>query len=146
MAKQLKSAFVDDAAHSVGLNSLTPDTLYHYRVMSTDANGKTFISGDGTFVTAPINIVGISVRYSNVRRLTDGSYAVDVTIRNGGPDEAFNASLDVADLSNLKTGNVTYAKSPFLPKALSLGYQSECNRHLIFPRFRGRFRYANTTG
>jgi hypothetical protein len=37
--------------HSVDLSGLTGDTLYHYRVHSTDASGNLATSLDGTFVT-----------------------------------------------------------------------------------------------
>ncbi len=38
--------------HSVRLYELTPDTTYHYRVISsTDTNGPYYYSGDYTFVT-----------------------------------------------------------------------------------------------
>lgn len=38
--------------HQVVLNSLTPSTLYHYRVISSDANGNQAVSGDNLFTTA----------------------------------------------------------------------------------------------
>ncbi len=39
--------------HSVQLSGLTPDTLYHYRVRSTDDCGLETVSGDYTFSTLP---------------------------------------------------------------------------------------------
>jgi hypothetical protein len=37
--------------HSITLNNLTPDTLYHFQVSSTDAYSYTATSGDSTFST-----------------------------------------------------------------------------------------------
>ena len=39
-------------AHSTEVTGLATATLYHYRVISTDANGNTTTSADGTFTTA----------------------------------------------------------------------------------------------
>jgi subtilisin family serine protease len=39
-------------SHSVSLSGLTANTLYHYRVNSTDASNNTATSGDFTFTTA----------------------------------------------------------------------------------------------
>ncbi len=44
--------------HTVKLTSLTPDTLYHYRVCSTDASGNEAVSSDNTFATLPLVITG----------------------------------------------------------------------------------------
>src|SRR2546422_1167967 len=41
------------AAHSVALSVLTPGTLYHYRVRSSDAAGNPAVSADFTFLTLP---------------------------------------------------------------------------------------------
>ncbi len=41
------------ASHSQQLTSLTPSTLYHYRVRSHNAAGVATVSGDYTFTTAP---------------------------------------------------------------------------------------------
>jgi hypothetical protein len=38
--------------HSQALSGLSPSTVYHYRVRSTDAAGNTAVSGDATFATA----------------------------------------------------------------------------------------------
>jgi phosphodiesterase/alkaline phosphatase D-like protein len=37
------------------LSGLTPDTVYHYRVKSTNRNGQTITSGDYTFTTQPFS-------------------------------------------------------------------------------------------
>ena len=41
-------------SHSVPLSGLTANTLYHYRVKSTDAASNTATSGDFTFTTSPV--------------------------------------------------------------------------------------------
>ena len=38
-------------SHSVTLSSLAANTIYHYRVISTDVSGNTATSSDQTFVT-----------------------------------------------------------------------------------------------
>ena len=43
------------ASHSQTLTGLSPNTLYHYRVRSSDANGERSISADYTFATTPIS-------------------------------------------------------------------------------------------
>jgi hypothetical protein len=39
------------AVHTISLTALLPDTLYHYRVISSDAVGNTTVSAAGTFAT-----------------------------------------------------------------------------------------------
>ena len=41
-------------SHSLDLSGLTPDTLYHFRVISTDPSSNKAISGDYTFRTLPL--------------------------------------------------------------------------------------------
>jgi len=55
------TAFVTN--HAVQLVGLTTNTLYHFRVLSTEPSGLSAMSGDGTFtttgdVTAPSNVFG----------------------------------------------------------------------------------------
>ena len=91
-------------AHIVTLASLTPNTLYHYRVSSTDAAGNTSTSGDFTFttgiadttpptvtLTAPANGVTVSntvsltatasdnVGVAGVKFFVNGTQLADVT-------------------------------------------------------------------
>ena len=40
-------------SHSLTMTGLTPNTLYHYQVSSTDTYGQTATSPDGTFTTTP---------------------------------------------------------------------------------------------
>jgi uncharacterized lipoprotein YddW (UPF0748 family) len=44
-------------AHNIVLNGLAPDTMYHYRVRSRDAQGNLATSGDFTFATNPTGVV-----------------------------------------------------------------------------------------
>jgi hypothetical protein len=49
------------SAHSIGIAGLTASTLYHYAIVSTDAQGNTATSSDQTFTTTssePGDIVG----------------------------------------------------------------------------------------
>lgn len=48
-------------AHTVTLVSLTPSTLYHYRVRSTDASGNASLSGDFTFTTGVADTTAPSI-------------------------------------------------------------------------------------
>ena len=41
--------------HSVALTSLTPNTLYHYRVRSSDELGNVAVTSDETFTAAPLS-------------------------------------------------------------------------------------------
>ncbi len=58
-----ESTFDSDLAllHSVTLTSLTPDTIYHYRIRSSDEIGNTTFTPDETFTTEAIAQVEVSV-------------------------------------------------------------------------------------
>lgn len=47
--------------HALNLGSLAPNTTYSYRVVSTDAAGKTAVSGDYTFTTPATSAYAISL-------------------------------------------------------------------------------------
>jgi fibronectin type 3 domain-containing protein len=65
--------------HSVSLSGLLNDTLYHYRVRSTDAGGNETVSGDYTFSTpdltppviSAVDAVDISENSTQITWLTD---------------------------------------------------------------------------
>ncbi len=60
-------------SHSVDFSGLQPDTTYHYRVISTDANGNEAISSDYTFKTpAPSPI--------------EDNDGVDASVEDGAPN------------------------------------------------------------
>lgn len=46
--------------HAVTLSGLTPNTLYHYRVKSRDAQGTLLVSDDFTFTTSPSSSIVIT--------------------------------------------------------------------------------------
>lgn len=57
-------------SHSVTLTGLTPLTLYHFRVYSTEATGLSSVSGDNTFTTLgdttpPTNVFGFTATPGN---------------------------------------------------------------------------------
>ena len=88
--------------HRVDLSNLSPSTLYHYRVKSTDANNQATVSGDGTFVTGPLNTATFDINYSNVQRLADGSYTVDITFTNKGGKNLNGIDVNGASLGNAR--------------------------------------------
>ena len=44
----------DTTSHSLALSDLSPDTIYHFQVKSTDASGNETISDDYNFTTSPL--------------------------------------------------------------------------------------------
>jgi phosphodiesterase/alkaline phosphatase D-like protein len=111
-------------SHSRSLSNLTPSTLYHYRVVSSDAAGNTATSGDNTFTTAaapdttPPAITGIVAG-----NLTPTSAAIswttnelsDTQIQYGttsayGSSTALNATMTTTHSQGLTglTGSTTY--------------------------------------
>ena len=74
-------------SHSVPLSGLTANTLYHYRVKSTDPSGNTATSTDGTFQTQQVTATT--------------NYAPTATTILAG-------SLSSGDFSNLATNNSSY--------------------------------------
>ena len=81
------------ASHGVSLNSLAPNTLYHYRVKSADASGNVSTSGDFTFQT-PVSawqVITFDNFETGMGSYTDGG--VDMSRYTGG---ATNAHQGVA--------------------------------------------------
>jgi len=74
-------------SHSIPLNGLAANTLYHYHVKSTDASNNTATSADGTFQTAPLPVIT--------------NYAPTATTILAG-------SLNSGSFSNLATNNASY--------------------------------------
>jgi len=90
-------------AHSLGVDALSPNTLYHYRVKSTDAYGSQSVSSDYTFTTPPGAFTSnSSMNYAravhSATLLTNGKVLVA-----GGSDSSNNA-LASAELYDPVTG------------------------------------------
>jgi hypothetical protein len=89
--------------HGVGLSSLTPNTLYHYRVRSQDAAGNEAVSGDFTFrsdtvwtmqllsVGVPVTVSGTYAGY-NPAVINDG-----VIDPRGGTSTTWASDADTAN-------------------------------------------------
>jgi len=89
--------------HQVSLTSLTPGTLYHYRVRSRDAESELTVSGDTTFTTTTSG--GSSVQY-----LSDLTWT---SMTNGwGPAEKdrSNGETGATDGNPITLNGVVYAK------------------------------------
>lgn len=69
-------------SHSVSLTNLIPNTLYNYRVISTDAAGNTAISNNGTFstlsiISVPNTPAPVNNPPANVPSVTKSVVAID---------------------------------------------------------------------
>lgn len=56
--------------HSVALSSLTPNTLYHYRIITSDEIGNETITSDETFTTLALSNVGVTSGTSETTTIT----------------------------------------------------------------------------
>ncbi|MDL1878827.1 hypothetical protein FBQ85_27240, partial [Cytophagia bacterium CHB2] len=88
-------------SHGVALNSLTANTLYHYRVLSTDPMGNTTTSDDYTFQT-PVSlwqVITFDNFESGMGSYTDGG--ADMSRYTGGATNAHQgvAAADIQDNS-----------------------------------------------
>ena len=70
--------------HSQTLSGLQPNTLYHYRVRSTDEEGKTAVSGDHTFLTLPTQKSVIKAFYPLLTKKSSGEKPADEPIEYTG--------------------------------------------------------------
>jgi hypothetical protein len=71
-------------SHSLTLTGLTPNTVYHFKVTTTDSLGVSSMSGDQTFIT-PANRPGIINVYFN--KSIDATYSTG-TVANGNANLA----------------------------------------------------------
>jgi serine protease len=77
-------------SHSVTLTSLSPETLYHYKVESTDSSDNTAQSGDYTFTTEeqPVNpemyVYDISMQKNNWWFISRASATITIKDTDGG--------------------------------------------------------------
>src|SRR5215510_1048168 len=80
-----------DTSHQLTLFGLSPETLYHFRVQSTDGAGNPSTSGDLTFTTAkstpPQPDFTLSANPTNVTRGATATSAITIT-RTGGFTDA----------------------------------------------------------
>lgn len=83
-------------SHSVQLSGLQPNTLYHYRVLSRDADGNQAQSGDGTFTTTAAAPAITNVAAGNVAPTSAGiAWLTDLPSDSQveyGPTIAYGAS------------------------------------------------------
>lgn len=92
-------------SHSVPLSGLSPNTLYHYRVKSTDGSNNTSTSGDFTFTTLPTSLQPIET-------FADGNFTSNPTW--GGNTSAWQvvASSDAgAGATNSNTLRLNYTSA-----------------------------------
>jgi purine nucleosidase len=78
-------------SHSQTLSGLTPGTLYHYRVKSTDAAGNAAVSGDFTFTTTAAQASGLNENFDS-NTLDPGVWSL---IQGGSTVAAANQELEI---------------------------------------------------
>jgi hypothetical protein len=93
-------------SHSQPLNSLTPSTLYHYRVRSRDAAGNPAVSGDFTFTTS-VQQFTLTVTVENLL-LASGTVTSSPAGINCGSDcsQAYNSGTGVTLTATPAFGSV----------------------------------------
>jgi hypothetical protein len=117
--------------HSIAISGLTANTLYHYRVKSTDAAGNLATSGDYTFttlsadsITAPAITTCAGGLFSSVAiswqsKAGETSYIVDIDDDNNWSDDGFWHKTGITTTSTIapdgftgfsgKTGNLAFS-------------------------------------
>ncbi len=117
--------------HSVTLGGLTPSTLYHYRVLSTDACGNgPVLSGDGTFTTGPasIDVSGYTLKqYNSAQTFV---IPAGTTIPSGG-------YLVVARDATLAQFQAYFASMPSGTVFLDSNATGSCGSAGCFPQING---------
>jgi len=88
-----RDPYFDKTEHSIVLNDLLPDTLYYFRVTSTDDSGNQGISNNFTFITLP----KINDHYGNV----DEGYG-DTCIKEPGKGQDGQKGVDSEGTSTNK--------------------------------------------
>ena len=112
----LLSAMVTN--HLVNLGSLKANTVYHYRVSSTNSQGDTQVSGDMTFVTAATNSGGNGYFAYTIHRQTNGTFEVGVTYTYVEYPNTFQYPLFTLTLLAAGLGAASKPSSPGLPMSL----------------------------
>ena len=85
------------SAHSQALSGLSPSTLYHYRVKSTDAAGNAAVSDDFTFTTADTSSPSPGLSDTFDSNTLDPSRWV--TAQSGSMVAAANQQLEITHLA-----------------------------------------------
>ena len=132
------STAIEDAnpratAHSVNISSLTPSTVYHYRVKSRDAAGNLVTSGDNTFTTTAQSDVTEPVRSAGSPAGTLASTTTATTISlttNEAATCKYSTSASVAygSMSSFSTTGGTSHSTPVsgLTSSQSYSYYVKC--------------------
>lgn len=95
-------------SHSVDLNGLSPDTLYHFQVISADAAGNTAESTDQTFRTldtippaiSNVQILNVTERNADITWVTNEATTSQIFYRRVGA-----AAYDIATDNTLKVSH-----------------------------------------
>ncbi|MHB8858928.1 MAG: DNRLRE domain-containing protein [Thermoleophilia bacterium] len=97
--------------HSLPLTGLTEDTVFHYRVKSTDSFGNTAVSGDYVFQTArllviqPAPVTGKDTSVSSTGATLNYGGSTDITAGNISASAETRRGLIKFDLSAIPVGS-----------------------------------------
>ena len=91
-----------ETTHQIDLTGLSPDTVYHFQVISTDEKGNTSSSGDQTFKTldtippviSNIQVTNITDRTADVSWVTNEATTSEIFYRRAG-ETAYSSISDV---------------------------------------------------
>lgn len=103
-------------SHSMGVSGLSPNTIYHFRVKSTDARGITAVSGDQILITNVRYYDLVNRLYTNSGSTTTEAAAITGTVRTftdaflgdnwGAHCDPANSNLFNVDLNTAVTGTI----------------------------------------
>lgn len=124
-------------SHSVALNGLTPATVYHYRVSSTDGNGVTATSTDQTFTTLTptliTNVLVTKLSATSVRVTWTTNHAADSKVRYGtSTDYGSEVSESTLVTSHSLTISGLTPSTTYHYEALSTGNSSASDADATF--------------
>ena len=128
--------------HSVTLSGLTAGAVYHYRVRSTDLNGRTATSADATFTAlktasslAVANVTGLIGQTASLSATLTGSSGTGVS------GETVSFTVDGVLVGSAITGTSGIATYSYaIPAASATG------SHAILASFAGDSIYLNSAG
>lgn len=93
------------ASHSLPLSGLTPNTLYHFRVSSTDASSNEAVSSDQTFMTlSPTDTTPPII--SNIKVINITETSAEITWQT---DEPANSVVQYGLTNSYELGTITLA-------------------------------------